>query len=193
MDLLLEGSKIGKLFFTAEESVEFQPDFLAVEIAGKIQNPRLYRNAVAADSGTNSHIGDGREAAAVHNSAAGIDAKLRYRDTGGNLKVCSGNPQSSSQLLSMKDLTGEYVGMSQIAGGTFHFTGFNQTDLGRGDPLALQSLFRNDDTGKISLQAESLQFFHVSFAAAAKTEVIAADKAGSTFLDQLLQELIPGS
>ena len=83
--------------------------------------------------------------------------------------------------------------MAQITDRTCHVTGLDEAaDQGRGDPLAVHGLLRDDDTGQIQLPAQSLEFLCIAFAPVAKAEVMATDKARRTELQQFLQKVPPG-
>ena len=192
MDLIFEHIQIRKFGFGTEEAVEFQLKGQAVEITLKIQDPGLYRNVMTVYCGTGAHIGNSGIGVAADDSTAGINTEFGYRDSCRNPKICRGNTKGSSNLPTVKNLTGKDMGMTQIPDGRFHFTSFDQTaDQRGGDPLAVQQLLRYDDTGKLSDAAESGELFRVALAPVTEMEIIPADKTGSALLQQIFQKTFP--
>lgn len=57
VDLRLQGIQIREFHLRSEKTVKFQGDFLAVQIAVKIQDPRLHGNAASGNRGPGADVG----------------------------------------------------------------------------------------------------------------------------------------
>ena len=85
------------------------------------------------------------------------------------------------------------MGVAQETLGGLHVAALDLgADIGGGNALAVHGLLRDDGAGQAPVLAEFQQSLNAALVFAAKTEVIAADKAHSALLQKAREKFLPG-
>ena len=119
--------------------VKLNPNGLAVEFTGKVQNPGFYCHTAAVDCGPRAHIGDRQMGLTVHIDLCGVDAVGRLQYALRHMQVGSGNSNGAAHLGPRYHLAAEQMGMAQKTVGLLQVSRRDElADIGGGDCNAIQ-------------------------------------------------------
>ena len=145
------------------------------------------------DGGTGADVGDGGVLLPIQLHQTGVNAESGNRQRFRQGQVGGGNAQGAAQLMAVDHGTSKDVGMAQEGVGFFHLPLLQQgSDVGGGDPDAVNGLLRHHGPGQTLPPAVVRKQRAVAGAAASEAEIVTADKACRGVVPaEKLQEFLP--